>query len=104
MRVSKQAVSKGFQTLLQFALAVQDRMDLFTVVKLISERRGWILSNDGFVRQLVHPGLTEALMNLQSFALRSKAKPCARRSLTKAACPIRRTSEASCASATGRRA
>ena len=28
-------------------------MDLFAVVRLISERRGWILSNDGFVRQLV---------------------------------------------------
>lgn len=43
-------------------LLARDRMDLFTVVRLISERRGWILSNDGFVRQLVHLAKAEELL------------------------------------------
>mmetsp|Transcript_19819 Transcript_19819/g.46283 ORF Transcript_19819/g.46283 Transcript_19819/m.46283 type:complete len:422 (+) Transcript_19819:42-1307(+) len=43
-------------------LLAKDRMDLFAAVKLISERRGWVLSNDGFVRQLVHFALSEELL------------------------------------------
>ncbi|CAE7369262.1 Dusp2 [Symbiodinium natans] len=43
-------------------LLVNDRMDLLAVVKLISERRGWILSNDGFVQQLVQLAKTEKLL------------------------------------------
>ena len=47
-------------------------MDLFTVVRLISERRGWILSNDGFVRQLVPLALFSAFGAIPVLLFRGK--------------------------------
>eukprot|EP00438_Fugacium_kawagutii_P003035 Skav229438 [mRNA] locus=scaffold397:112418:117094:- [translate_table: standard] len=44
-------------------LMVKERMGLFRVVKLLSERRGWILSNEGFMHQLVRLARDKELLD-----------------------------------------
>jgi len=44
-------------------LMMKERMGLFRVVKLLSEKRGWILSNDGFMHQLVRLARHEELLD-----------------------------------------
>eukprot|EP00435_Cladocopium_sp_Y103_P025327 s59_g6.t1 len=44
-------------------LMVKERIGLFRVVKLLSEKRGWILSNDGFMHQLVRLAREEELLD-----------------------------------------
>lgn len=44
-------------------LMVKERLGLFRVVKLLSEKRGWILSNDGFMHQLVRLAREEELLD-----------------------------------------
>ena len=44
----------------------KERLGLFRVVKLLSEKRGWILSNDGFMHQLVRLAREEELLDPMS--------------------------------------
>jgi len=44
-------------------LMKRERQRLFSVVKVISEKRGWVLSNDGFVRQRVRYARAEGLLD-----------------------------------------